>query len=247
MTADLHTLSGAYAADALDPVERQEFERHLAACESCQQEVRELQATAAMLAAASSEAPPTGLKDSVMAEIDQTRQERPLVADDLEARRSSRRLEPISRRIIGVAAAVLAIAVVALGATVVTLDGRLDELRATSEQLQALLAAPDTQTLALEGPDGIVGRVLVSRAEGLAVLHATGLSLLPAESDYQLWVIGEHEFVSAGILGVDDDGSVTHAIRRGLSSAVALGVTVEPAGGSPQPTSEPILTADLST
>ena len=42
---DLHTLTGAYAADALDAVDRDVFERHLETCDSCRAEVRELQAS----------------------------------------------------------------------------------------------------------------------------------------------------------------------------------------------------------
>ena len=53
--ADLHTLTGAYAADALDPVERDAFERHLQECADCRQEVAELRATTARLAGASYE------------------------------------------------------------------------------------------------------------------------------------------------------------------------------------------------
>ena len=48
-TAELHTLTGAYALHALPEDERVAFERHLGACEACAQEVRELSATAARL------------------------------------------------------------------------------------------------------------------------------------------------------------------------------------------------------
>ena len=40
MTIDLHTLSGAYALDALSAEEAEEFSRHLAQCEACREEVR---------------------------------------------------------------------------------------------------------------------------------------------------------------------------------------------------------------
>ena len=39
MSDDIHALSGAYAVDALDDVERARFERHLANCEACRAEV----------------------------------------------------------------------------------------------------------------------------------------------------------------------------------------------------------------
>jgi anti-sigma-K factor RskA len=77
MSPDIHTLTGAYAADALPEDERRFFEAHLAECDACAQEVAELQATAAILGAASYETPPPGMKSAVLAEIDQIRQEAP--------------------------------------------------------------------------------------------------------------------------------------------------------------------------
>ena len=47
--SDIHALSGAYAVDALDDLERAGFERHLAGCAACRAEVASLrEATAAM-------------------------------------------------------------------------------------------------------------------------------------------------------------------------------------------------------
>ncbi|MFP4149023.1 MAG: RskA family anti-sigma factor, partial [Nitriliruptoraceae bacterium] len=74
---DLHTLTGAYAVDALDDTERAVFEAHLEVCLPCAQEVRELQETAARLGGAAVAAVPSDLKARVLAEIDATRQERP--------------------------------------------------------------------------------------------------------------------------------------------------------------------------
>ena len=39
---DVHKLTGAYAMDALDELERARFEQHLATCEDCRAEVAEL-------------------------------------------------------------------------------------------------------------------------------------------------------------------------------------------------------------
>ena len=48
--SDLHKLTGAYAVDALDDLERARFEQHLAECDDCRAEVAELRETAALLA-----------------------------------------------------------------------------------------------------------------------------------------------------------------------------------------------------
>ena len=47
---EIHALSGAYAVDALDDLERAAFERHLAECAECQAEVASLREAAAMIA-----------------------------------------------------------------------------------------------------------------------------------------------------------------------------------------------------
>ncbi|WP_031099410.1 RskA family anti-sigma factor, partial [Streptomyces sp. NRRL S-15] len=76
-TAELHTLTGAYALHALPDDERVAFERHLGVCGACAQEVRELSATAARLGLAVSAVPPPALRDRVLREITTVRQEAP--------------------------------------------------------------------------------------------------------------------------------------------------------------------------
>ena len=151
MTADIHTLAGAYALHALDDDERVLFEAHLAECPACDQEVRELEATAARLGGLLRELPPPDLKDRVLAQIDATRQlpppgppapplSVPLTSVALPttppapatspspvvpvASRTSERL----LRLLAPAAAVIAIAVVGLGVMVVNLNVRMGEL-----------------------------------------------------------------------------------------------------------------------
>jgi anti-sigma factor RsiW len=63
----LHLLTGAYAVNALDPAERDEFEAHLAQCTDCSTEVRGLLDIAARLAAAEATAPPARLKAAAAA------------------------------------------------------------------------------------------------------------------------------------------------------------------------------------
>ena len=77
---DLHSLSGAYALDALEPgAERDRFTRHLSRCQSCAGEVRGFREVAtAMAFAAAAEAPP-GLRDRVLAAAARTRQVPPEV------------------------------------------------------------------------------------------------------------------------------------------------------------------------
>lgn len=83
----IHELSAGYALDALDPHEREEFERHLAGCERCREEVAAFAGTAASLAVGVPPAvPPAGLGDRIVAAA---RAERPNVVP-LRPRRTMR-------------------------------------------------------------------------------------------------------------------------------------------------------------
>ena len=70
---DIHKLTGAYAMDALDELERARFEQHLAQCDDCRAEVAELRETAALLSETVAVPPPASLRDSVLAGISQVR------------------------------------------------------------------------------------------------------------------------------------------------------------------------------
>ncbi|MEV5410480.1 anti-sigma factor [Thermopolyspora sp. NPDC052614] len=79
MNDDLHTLSGAYALNALPEQQQRLFEEHMARCEACLIEVRGLRETAARLGLAAAEEPPPGLRARVLARIAEVRQEPPIV------------------------------------------------------------------------------------------------------------------------------------------------------------------------
>jgi anti-sigma-K factor RskA len=72
-----HTLAGAYAMDALSSGDRVAFERHLAGCEDCAQEIASLREAAARLAAATAVTPPPGFRERVLAAAVVTRQQAP--------------------------------------------------------------------------------------------------------------------------------------------------------------------------
>ena len=73
--SEIHALSGAYALDALNDLERAEFDRHLATCDSCRAEVASLRDAAGHLADASAAPPPAHLRAQVIAN---TKSVRPL-------------------------------------------------------------------------------------------------------------------------------------------------------------------------
>jgi anti-sigma-K factor RskA len=252
MTADIHTLTGAYAADALSEDERRTFEQHLAACEACAQEVAELQATAARLGAASHEPPPPDMKAAVLARIDQVRQEPPRTSADhgaavadLDARRA-RRGGGWSRSLALPAAAVAVIAVLGLAALAAGLNARLGEAETHASQLSEVLAAPDAQLVRTEGPAGSHAQVVVSASRGEAVFVVAGMDPAPHEHTYELWLIDADGARPAGLFDVDERGRATRMMTGDLDRTLAIGVTIEPVGGSPRPTTDPVMVVELS-
>ncbi|MTV24405.1 anti-sigma factor [Nitriliruptoraceae bacterium ZYF776] len=245
---DVHTLTGAYAVDALSDDERALFEEHLAVCDACAQEVAELQATAARLGAAEVVAAPDRLRDAVFAELDHVRQDppapraRPAVPDlpRLPARTWWTNLAIP-------AAAVVAIAVLGLAAIVANLNARLDSVEANANQMSEVLAAADAQTFTVDGEGGELVRVVASPSRGEAVFVVNGMEAAPADHVYELWMIDEAGATKAGLFDVDDRGRATRVLTGDMRDVAAIGVTIEPAGGSDQPTSEPIMVVPLES
>ena len=249
-TDELHTLTGAYAAHALTHEEVVEFEAHLRDCTSCPQETRELVATAARLGAAEYDVPAPELKARVMAEIARTRQLPPAglhaqaqVVDLAERRRS--------RTLLAVAAAVAALAVVGGGITggIAYREHRdAQRVEARAAAIASVLSAPDARTVVASGPNGSHGTAVVSDQRHAAVFSASSWPAAASAKTWQLWVIDAAGARSAGLLTVRSDGTVNPTYAAGLPPAGAnFGVTLEPSGGSKQPTTKPVLLLPLQS
>lgn len=245
-SADLHTLTGAYAAHALPEDEAREFERHLAACEACAQEVRELQATTARLALEATATPPPALKRAVLAQVATTRQLPPLVRPEDEAAARQDVVLPLRRRArwaapLGVAAAVLLAASVTLGGLLVQQHRDLQDQRAAAQAVAAVVADPAHTEHSARLAGG--GSVTVLAAGGRAVFTGADLPALPDGKGYQLWVMRGSAVTSAGMLPLRS--GVTQTYVPDVSGGKALAVSVEPAGGSAQPTTTPVVVVPL--
>lgn len=241
--ADLHTLTGAYALNALDDDERREFEAHLAECPACQQEIREFEATAAELGSSLAEAPPPHLKAGVMGAISTTRQERPVPRPSTDQTVVAFPKRRLLDRVLLPAAAILAVLVVGLAVTVGNLNGRVNELEASTLRVTDIVAAPDLRTWNVDN-NGTTARVVYSATQGQGMFLASGLQPAPDGKTYELWLIGPDGAKPAGLFS-GRDGTVSHPMTGDMSAATHIGVTVEPAGGSPQPTTDPILVIEL--
>ena len=250
MSGDLHTLTGAYAADALSETERLAFERHLDACPACAQEVRELTETAARLGSAVALPPPAALWDRVRTEATATRQLPPVAGPTPLSGRGAalaggrgvrRRFPPL----LAAAAALLVAAAISVTALNLGLPGQGGRSEGPVDMVAAVLSAPDARRIAAKpGPTGQVA-VVVSRRRGQAVFEASGLPEVPAARTYQLWVVDRSGPRPAGLVEPGGAGKVTRLLEGRVTGSEQVAMTVERRGGAARPTSEPVVVVDL--
>ncbi|MDT0267488.1 anti-sigma factor [Streptomyces sp. DSM 44915] len=237
--AELHTLTGAYAVNAVPEDERARFERHLERCASCAREVSELSATAARLGGAMSRPAAPAMRRAVLERITRVRQESPRGA----VRRAVRRLPPLTL------AACLAAAL--LGGTTAwqwysaeQARERVERAERRADELAAVLSSPDVRVTTGEVPGGGRATVILSPGHDRAAFLASGLPTPPDGLVYQLWFDEGGAMRPAGLL--ESGGEEAMLMDGRVGQATGMGITVEPAGGSARPTSEPLAAMDFA-
>jgi anti-sigma-K factor RskA len=230
MSIDLHSLMAPYALDSLEPDDRARFEAHLDQCVDCQVEMAGFMETAVRLGDAVSHTPPPALRDRLLAEISATPQERPIVSS-LAERRTLRRALP---RL--VMAAAFLVGAVGVGGFVVERDNAQQE-HDQNVAISRVIGAEDVSAKAKTFDAGGTVKMYSSAAADSAVIIAKDLPSPGAGKVYQVWMIDGSGPTSQGTF--HQDGQM---IMKGVSGADRVAVTVEPAGGSKQPTSAPIAT-----
>ena len=243
-----HTLTGVYALDALDTdAEVARFERHLARCQGCTSQVRGFRATATRLGMAVSRPPPPALRAAVMDEVPRTRQ-LPALDDRPGHRRAAPRPTWLPRLAAAGAAIGLA-AAITLGVVLVNTQNQLSQARhqlsVTKTELAAINAvrtASDATLVTKATSIGGTVTVVSSASRHQIVVTTRGLPALRAGKVYQLWLIGSNgnRIRSEGLL-VLHNGRTGPVLISGVLSGDIFGVTLEPAGGTVQPTVKPFV------
>lgn len=233
----IHALSGAYAIDALDEEERAAFEEHLAVCSDCRAEVTGLREAAARLPALSATNPPPELADRVLAGVRRTRPLPPAT------RRHAARGRWRGFRVAAVAAAAAVIVGIGAGVAVVQ-PWADDEKPAQVAMTDQVMHADDAQEVTMRMDDGSSAEVIRSKSVGRAVIITEGMAPAPEGMVHQVWLqTSAGEMVPAGLMSAEPDQMML--LKGDATDAVGVGITVEPAGGSAEPTSEPIVLLDL--
>ncbi|MCQ4121136.1 anti-sigma factor [Rhodococcus tibetensis] len=137
-------------------------------------------------------------------------------------------------RLIAALAAAAAVVVLAVGGVTVAQRFLDDSGQPVPAQI---LAADDVRTAVAPIAGGGSATVVFSKDVDAGVLVMNDVAPPAPGSVYQMWLLGpSHEPVSAGIMDADAVSPSTTAVVRGIDQSTTLGFSVEPAGGSPQPT-----------
>ncbi|MEO6957491.1 MAG: anti-sigma factor, partial [Antricoccus sp.] len=205
----MHSLTGAYALDALDASEQAGMLEHLANCADCRFEVESFHQTLATFASLSEQPPPSRLRAEVLASIKTVRPLPPLVENpqtifaDAAGSPPSSAAQPVEagarhgnnvidarhrfRRTIAataaVAAALIAIAIVVWPTTSSSKPAKVT----ATEQVRK---APDARSVSLKLNGGASATVVISRSLGRAVLVTDQMPTPPPGEVYQMWFLG---------------------------------------------------------
>jgi len=238
-----------YALGALEAEEKQAFESHLRACADCTAKLEEANGRMALLAlAAPPESVPSGAKERLLRRVHGEAQKTPKVAVPAFLRW----LTPA----LALAALALFIVAVELKTENRVLLEKKTELQADASRLQQeaereqsvldLITASDTVKVTLVSgtarpmPEG---RAFYHPRKGL-LFYASNLPALPSDRTYQLWLVpAQGNPISAGVFQVDalGNGQILLPKLPLDVTAKAFAVTLEPAGGVPQPTGAKVL------
>ena len=110
----------------------------------------------------------------------------------------------------------------------------------------ALIAGANTAQMPLLGQGSFAaadGNAYIDQKTRDIVLVVQQLKPLSADQSYQAWIIGNSGPVSAGLFRVSENGWGMAWLNMPYVQGSAIGVSLEPKGGSPQPTQVVLITA----
>jgi hypothetical protein len=118
-------------------------------------------------------------------------------------------------------------------------------VRADSQAVAAVLTAPDARTGTAAAASGGTVTVIASAAQHEAIITAAGMPPLPGRLVYQAWLMSPSGARSAGLLRAAAGGRTGLVLAAGTRPGDRIGITIEPAGGTRQPTTAPLVTMRL--
>jgi anti-sigma-K factor RskA len=115
---------------------------------------------------------------------------------------------------------------------------------ASATDLAEITAASDSQRSSVELADGGSATLVWSEQLGRSAVLTDGLPSLPDDSVYEAWYIDAEGAVPAGTFTAGGSGTAWHVLEGTMAAGATVGVTVEPAGGSRTPTTDPVIVVE---
>lgn len=231
----------AYAISALDSAEVAALESHLLTCEVCQSEL----STYALLS--------DQLLLSVPPQQPSTMLRRKLQAHLPSAHKTSKPKFSWSFTQISVSLAMIVLLALSIFSIIQTQklyqqQSKLAQQVETSQLTLAAMSYPETQALPITA-ENISGTLLLAKEQNIAVIITWNLPVLQSNQTYQIWLIDPQGKRTSGGIFNSQPGlpytSTTVSSPVGLVNFNGIGVTIEPAGGSLQPTGQRIFKVDF--
>ena len=231
----------AYALGALDAKETSALEAHLRTCDDCRLELADYQrVSTGLLTALPPQKPSPKLRRSLQKRL----------AGEVESVRPRFNWSLNRTLITGALVLLIGLNIVSVFEvlTVKNEQAELNKQYGSNQTAIAMLAYPSTQSFTFD-QNGISGSLLVDKTRNMVGVFAWHLPPTPAGKTYQMWLIDpQGERTSGGFLIPDTDQPFVMSIIRSplpLTGFTGMGVTLEPAGGSPKPTGEKIFHVDF--
>lgn len=226
-----------FVLEALTDEETSQVAEHLAACQFCRVELARIQQVADNLPLALSQtAPPARVKNQLMDTLHSQRQKivpsKPLT--------EWQKLINFIRKPLP-----------AFTLTLIVLMAVVNLFLWRQLSLNSQLTNTPMRVVALantQNAPGAMGTLIMDTTGDYGTLVVDNLAMLTSREQYQIWLTKSGTRVSGGVFSVNTDGYASlEIIAPGpLAEYDAVGITVEPYGGSPGPTGAKVLGGTLA-
>ena len=251
-----------YVLDALTEEEKELVDSYLVEHPEARPQIQDLQPGAAAVPySVSPVEPPRRVKEALMARVtaDVRARERSSAGVVSQQARRGLRFDDLFR-VLSLGAATLAILwAFVLNAQVARLQNEISALNqqmaVQSQSIDELIRnlpqtnQSDVITVSLKSTEAQprpLGQLIADPNDRSAVLVISGLPPLEPGKTYQVWLIGNAP-VSAGLLTVDENGQSVLIVtsEEAIGSFNSLGISIEPEGGSTEPTGKIVVLSEL--
>lgn len=228
-----------YAIDALDLDERRAVDVLLEGTDAATRaefdaQVRLAAETMAALSLVDAVEPPPALRARLLDAIAETPQS-PEVAPPVSLAERRKRRRPWTIALAAAAAVVVVVGGIGIGS-------RITDNPASPDTVSEIMAAPDVHSTTLDVPGGGTATTSFSPSEDAAVLTMNGVTPPSPDTVYQMWLVPPTDgnaMIPMGTMTPADVKPTTQVVLDGIGPNTKLAFTVEPAGGSAQPTTPP--------